>query len=146
MLKLFCLSLLVGGLSAAHNVVKKSGNVGAAGAPPYPLWHLEPLYVKKLPAKSEEKREAASPVSRSEMEESHSVFTDINGERNSLQQQIQKGAVTSHCAQCALCCPHQVTFFSFSDQEREIAFSSLREGERKLQGGPQATLSEAYKD
>jgi len=90
MLKLFCLSLLVGGLSAAHNVVKKSGNVGAAGAPPYPLWHLEPLYVKKLPAKSEEKREAASPVSRSEMEESHSVFTDINGERNSLQQQIQK--------------------------------------------------------
>ena len=65
MLKLFCLSLLVGGLSAAHNVVKKSGNVGAAGAPPYPLWHLEPLYVKKLPAKSEEKREAASPVSRS---------------------------------------------------------------------------------
>ena len=57
MLKLFCLSLLVGGLSAAHNVVKKSGNVGAAGAPPYPLWHLEPLYVKKLPAKSEEKRD-----------------------------------------------------------------------------------------
>lgn len=90
MLKLISVSLLISGLSATHNVVKKSGNVPSAGYPPYPLWHLEPLYVKKLPAKSEEKREA--PVlSSSQVEESHSVFTDHNGERNSLQQQIQKG-------------------------------------------------------
>jgi len=89
MLKLISVSLLITGLSATHNVVKKSGNVPAAGYPPYPLWHLEPLYVKKLPAKSEEKREAPVVYS-SQVEESHSVFTDHNGERNSLQQQIQK--------------------------------------------------------
>ena len=99
MLKLISVSLLITGLSAIHNVVKKSGNVPAAGSPPYPLWHLEPLYVKKLPAKSEEKREAPVVYS-SQVEESHSVLTDHNGERNSLQQQIQKGevhpTVTSH--------------------------------------------------
>lgn len=84
--------LLAGSLSASgeHNIVKKSGKIAAAPqGPPYPLWHLEPLYVKKLPAKTEEKREA-SPLSRSQVQGTHSVITDVNGQRNSLQQQIQK--------------------------------------------------------
>jgi len=88
MLKLFPLLLVIGGLSASpdHSIVKKSGRVAAGpGGPPYPLWHLEPLYVKKLPSKTEEKRETSS-----EVQETHSVLTDLNGERNALQQQIEK--------------------------------------------------------
>ena len=88
MLKLFSFALLIAGLSAEHSIVKKSGNTG----PPYPLWHLEPLYVKALPAKTEEKREAGGE-SQSQVEESHSVLTDIDGHRNGVQQQIQKGEV-----------------------------------------------------
>ena len=95
MLKLFSFAVLIAGLSAAHSIVKKSGNLaGGHGGPPYPLWHLEPLYVKALPAKTEEKREAEGE-SHSQVEESHSVLTDVAGQRNSLQQQIQKGEVTS---------------------------------------------------
>ena len=89
MLKLFSFAVLIAGLSAAHSIVKKSGNLAG---PPYPLWHLEPLYVKALPAKTEEKREAEGG-SHSQVEESHSVLTDVAGQRNSVQQQIQKGEI-----------------------------------------------------
>jgi len=85
MLKLFSFAVLIAGLSAGHSIVKKSGH----GGPPYPLWHLEPLYVKALPAKTEEKREAGGE-SHSQVEESQSLLTDVAGQRNSLQQQIQK--------------------------------------------------------
>merc|ERR1719192_2474253 len=64
-----------------------SGQVG----PPYPLWHLEPLYVKALPAGMEEKRETGGETeSEAQVEESHSVLTDIGGQRNGVQQQVQK--------------------------------------------------------
>ena len=92
MLKLFSFALLIAGLSAEHSVVKKSGHSG----PPYPLWHLEPLYVKALPAKTEEKREVEGEREResfSRVEQSHSSLTDIDGQRNGFQQQIQKGNV-----------------------------------------------------
>jgi len=90
MLKLFSIAVLLGSLSAAHNIVKKSGKIASAhSGPPYPLWHLEPLYVKALPAKTEEKRETGGE-SHSQVEESHSVLTDIDGQRNAVQQQIQK--------------------------------------------------------
>ena len=96
MLKLFTFAVLMTGLSAehSHSIVKKSGHLPAAQAgPPYPLWHLEPLYVKALPAKTEEKREAEDErgESHSRVEESHSSLTNIDGQRNGVQQQIQKG-------------------------------------------------------
>jgi len=87
MLKLFSFAVLISGLCADHSIVKKSGKL--AGGPPYPLWHLEPLYVKALPAKTEEKRETGGRSS-SQLEESHSVLTDVDGQRNSVQQQVQK--------------------------------------------------------
>jgi len=93
MLKLFSFAVLIAGLSAEHNIVKKSGNLPSGhSGPPYPLWHLEPLYVKALPAKTEEKREAEDErgESHSRVEESHSSLTDIDGQRNGVQQQIQK--------------------------------------------------------
>lgn len=99
MLKLFTFAVLMTGLSAehSHSIVKKSGHLPAAQAgPPYPLWHLEPLYVKALPAKTEEKREAEGAREReshSQVEESHSSLTNIDGQRNGVQQQIQKGEV-----------------------------------------------------
>jgi len=90
MLKLFSFAVLLGGLSeicAEHSIVKKSGHSG----PPYPLWHLEPLYVKALPAKTEEKRETpGGGESQSQVEETHAVLTDIDGQRTGVQQQIQK--------------------------------------------------------
>ena len=93
MLKLFFFAVLLGGLSeicAEHSIVKKSGHSG----PPYPLWHLEPLYVKALPAKTEEKRETpGGGESQSQVEETHAVLTDIDGQRTGVQQQIQKGEV-----------------------------------------------------
>jgi len=90
MLKLFSFAVLLGSLSAAHTIVKKSGKIASAhSGPPFPLWHLEPLYVKALPAKTEEKRETAGE-SQSQLEESHSVLTDIDGQRNAVQQKIQK--------------------------------------------------------
>ena len=96
MLKLFSFAVLIAGLSAEHNIVKKSGNLPSGhSGPPYPLWHLEPLYVKALPAMTEEKREAEDErgESHSRVEESHSSLTDIDGQRNGVQQQIQKGEV-----------------------------------------------------
>ena len=94
MLKLFSFAVLIAGISAAHSIVKKS--VGMAGSrqagPPYPLWHLEPLYVKALPAQVGEKRETGGETeSEAEVEESHSVLTDIDGQRNGVQQKVQKG-------------------------------------------------------
>ena len=92
MLKLFSFAVLISGLCADHSIVKKSGKL--AGGPPYPLWHLEPLYVKALPAKTEEKRETGGRSS-SQLEESHSVLTDVDGQRNSVQQQVQKGELNT---------------------------------------------------
>ena len=89
MLKLLSFAVLISGLLAEHSIVKKSGNLaGGHRGPPFPLWHLEPLYVKALPAKTEEKRESGSQV-----EESHSVLTDVDGQKSSVQQQVQKGRV-----------------------------------------------------
>ena len=91
MLRLIVLSVLtVGALSApsagGHNVVKKSGNV----PPKFPLWHLEPLYVKKIPASNQEKRSVDSN-SVSQVHQSHSVFTNVNGDQKSLSQQMEEG-------------------------------------------------------
>ena len=53
-MKLMLLTLLVGAAYSApgHDIVKKSGNV-----PPrkFPMWHLEPLYVRKIPDNKQEK-------------------------------------------------------------------------------------------
>jgi len=89
-LRLIVLSVLtVGALSApsagGHNVVKKSGNV----PPKFPLWHLEPLYVKKIPASNQEKRSVDSN-SVSQVHQSHSVFTNVNGDQKSLSQQMEE--------------------------------------------------------
>lgn len=91
MLRLIILSVLtVGALSApgGHNVVKKSGNVPAK----FPMWHLEPLYIKKIPASNQEKRSVDSN-SVSQVHQSHSVFTNVNGNQNSLTQQMEEGKV-----------------------------------------------------
>jgi len=88
MLRLIILSVLtVGALSApgGHNVVKKSGNVPAK----FPMWHLEPLYIKKIPASNQEKRSVDSN-SVSQVHQSHSVFTNVNGNQNSLTQQMEE--------------------------------------------------------
>lgn len=93
MLKLFSFAVLIAGLSAAHSIVKKSGGISSGrGGPPFPLWHLEPLYVKALPAQTEEKRETGGGTeSEAQVEESHSVLTDIDGQRSGVQQKVQKG-------------------------------------------------------
>jgi len=87
MMKLMLLTLLVGAAYSApgHDIVKKSGNV-----PPrkFPMWHLEPLYVRKIPDNKQEKRSVGSDSeSVSEINESHSVYSNVNGKENSFSQQ-----------------------------------------------------------
>merc|ERR1719150_2019765 len=84
--QLLLCGLVMGVFSAPqHTVVKKSGNIpaqqGAAGGggPPYPMWHLEPLYVRKV---------TPGPSKRSvaKVQEQRSVFSSRDGEQHSLQQ------------------------------------------------------------
>ena len=60
--------------------VQKQG----AGGPPYPMWHLEPLYVRKV---------TPSPSKRSvaKVQEQRSVFSSLDGDQHSLQQQMEQG-------------------------------------------------------
>lgn len=64
--------------------------------PPYPLWHLEPLYVRKLPATNPQKRSTSEeepepePESVSHVQESHSVFSNLNGNKQGFAKQIEK--------------------------------------------------------
>jgi len=99
---IFLLScLFASALSApGHTIVKKSGNVPArpedVRGPPYPLWHLEPLYVRKLPASSPQKRSAPEQEpepeaqSVSHVQESHSVFSNLNGNKQGFSKQIEQ--------------------------------------------------------
>ena len=115
--QLLLCGLVMGAFSAPqHTVVKKSGNIpavslsiitmsplywssstlpcvqkqGAAGGagPPYPMWHLEPLYVRKV---------TPGPSKRSvaKVQEQRSVFSSLDGERHSLQQQMEQGQQTA---------------------------------------------------
>ena len=63
--------------------------------PPYPLWHLEPLYVRKLPDTKPQKREAAEgePEARSvsHVQEATSVFSNLNGNKQGFSKQIEQG-------------------------------------------------------
>ena len=120
MLNIFLLSCLIASTLSApgHNIVKKSGNVPAVSfnhlilddyddehdilqrpedvrGPPYPLWHLEPLYVRKLPASSPQKRSAPEPEpeSVSHVQESHSVFSNLNGNKQGFSKQIEQGII-----------------------------------------------------
>ena len=63
--------------------VQKQG----AGGPPYPMWHLEPLYVRKV---------TPSPSKRSvaKVQEQRSVFSSLDGDQHSLQQQMEQGQHT----------------------------------------------------
>lgn len=105
MLNIFLLSCLIASTLSApgHSVVKKSGNVPARSGedvrgPPYPLWHLEPLYVRKLPATNPQKRSISEedpepePESQSvsHVQESHSVFSNLNGNKQGFAKQIEK--------------------------------------------------------
>ena len=117
MLNIFLLSCLIASTLSApgHTIVKKSGNVPAVSfnhlslddehyilqrpehvrGPPYPLWHLEPLYVRKLPASSPQKRSAPEqepePESVAHVQESHSVFSNLNGNKQGFSKQIEQG-------------------------------------------------------
>lgn len=103
MLNIFILSCLIASTLSApgHSVVKKSGNVPARSGedvrgPPYPLWHLEPLYVRKLPATNPQKRSTSEeqpepePESVSHVQESHSVFSNLNGNKQGFAKQIEQ--------------------------------------------------------
>jgi len=97
MLKILILSVgIIGAYSApSHNIVKKSGNIPArAGGegPPYPLWHLEPLYVRKIPDKSEEKRSVSNDEDgvRSVSQVQESLMTSVNGDQQSMSQQLDQ--------------------------------------------------------
>ena len=123
MLNIFLLSCLIASTLSApgHTIVKKSGNVPAVSfhhlsldddvtnhilqrpedvrGPPYPLWHLEPLYVRKLPASSPQKRSAPEQEpepeaqSVSHVQESHSVFSNLNGNKQGFSKQIEQGII-----------------------------------------------------
>jgi len=104
MLNIFLLSCLIASTLSApgHSIVKKSGNVPARSGedvrgPPYPLWHLEPLYVRKLPTSNPEKRSVSEepelePEDRSvsHVQESHSVFSNLNGNKQGFSKQIEQ--------------------------------------------------------
>ena len=51
-------------------------------------WHLEPVSVTKISKKDQDARE---PHTVSEVKESHSVFSNINGNRNGFKQEHQQG-------------------------------------------------------
>lgn len=76
-----------------HMIVQRSGE--DVRGPPYPLWHLEPLYVRKLPATNPQKRstseEEPEPESVSHVQESHSVFSNLNGNKQGFAKQIEQG-------------------------------------------------------
>ena len=122
MLNIFLLSCLIASTLSApgHSIVKKSGNVPAVSlqntehsqddhcllqrsgedvrGPPYPLWHLEPLYVRKLPSSNPEKRSVSEEPepepedgSVSHVQESHSVFSNLNGNKQGFSKQIEQG-------------------------------------------------------
>ena len=61
--------------------------------PPYPLWHLEPLYVRKIPDKSEEKRSVSNDEDgvRSVSQVQESLMTSVNGDQQSMSQQLDQG-------------------------------------------------------
>ena len=51
-------------------------------------WHLEPVSVTKISKKNQDARE---PHSVSEVKESHSVFSNLNGNRHGFKQKHQQG-------------------------------------------------------
>ena len=77
-----------------HCILKRPED---ARGPPYPLWHLEPLYVRKLPASSPQKRSAPEQEPEPEaqsvahVQESHSVFSNLNGNKQGFSKQIEQG-------------------------------------------------------
>ena len=57
-------------------------------------WHLEPVSVTKISKKDLDARE---PHTVSEVKESHSVFSNINGNRDVLKQEHQQGIHSMSC-------------------------------------------------
>ena len=57
-------------------------------------WHLEPVSVTKISKKDQDTRE---PHTVSEVKESHSVFSNINGNRHGLKQEHQQGIHYMSC-------------------------------------------------
>merc|ERR1719166_159835 len=98
MRQLLLCGLVMGVFSAPqHTIVKKSGNIPAkqgAGGPPYPMWHLEPLYVRKV-TPSPNKRSVAK------VQEQRSVFSSLDGDQHSLQQQMEQGQHTANALDLA---------------------------------------------
>ena len=54
-------------------------------------WHLDPVSVTKISKKDQDARE---PHSVSEVQESHSVFSNLNGNRHSFKQEHEQGNLT----------------------------------------------------
>ena len=75
-----------------HHFYAPLGQGGGEG-PPYPLWHLEPLYVRKIPDKSEEKRSVSNDEDgvRSVSQVQESLVTSVNGDQQSMSQQLDQG-------------------------------------------------------
>ena len=57
-------------------------------------WHLEPVSVTKISKKDQDTRE---PDTVSEVKESHSVVSNINGNRHGLKQEHQQGNYSMSC-------------------------------------------------
>ena len=57
-------------------------------------WHLEPVSVTKISKKDQDTRE---PYTVSEVKESHSVFSNLNGNRHRFKQEHQQG---KNCISC----------------------------------------------
>ena len=57
-------------------------------------WHLEPVSVTKISKKDQDARE---PHTVSEVKESHSVFSNLNGNRHGLKQEHQQGKQSMSC-------------------------------------------------
>jgi len=82
--------------SAPHNIIKKAGNFPlvhgdadvaslTALKPRSKKWHLEPVSVTKINKKDQDKENSVS-----EVKESHSVFSDLNGNRHGFKQENQQ--------------------------------------------------------
>ena len=82
-------------LNSTLPCVQKQGAAGGAG-PPYPMWHLEPLYVRKV---------TPGPSKRSvaKVQEQRSVFSSRDGEQHSLQQQMEQGQQTAAACSTQSC-------------------------------------------
>ena len=60
-------------------------------------WHLEPVSMTKISKKDQNAREHQTV---SEVKESHSVFSNLNGNRHGFKQEHQQGKHSVFCISC----------------------------------------------